>query len=217
MHGSPSVLVASAFLAAHVTVPDTSAGSAFSAWLTAFNTADREQLRAVMKQFREPHPVEGALDFRRATGGFDLKKVLESTPTRIRVLVQERDGDQMAEGQMEKDEDTPNLAKGYTGRNGPLRYNYDSRPMRGSPAGGGFSTCEDLLRFAAALTGHKLLDAEHTKLLTTGKRARRATIAMATDSESRTTAASAASAMAAARRVSMRTSRSSPTPATSSR
>lgn len=169
MHGSPSVLVASAFLAAHVTVPDTSAGSAFSAWLTAFNTADREQLRAVMKQFREPHPVEGALDFRHATGGFDLKKVLESTPTRIRVLVQERDGDQMAEGQMEKDEDTPNLAKGYTGRNGPLRYNYDSRPMRGSPAGGGFSTCEDLLRFAAALTGHKLLDAEHTKLLTTGK------------------------------------------------
>jgi CubicO group peptidase (beta-lactamase class C family) len=34
-----------------------------------------------------------------------------------------------------KDEDTPNLAKGYTSREGSLRYNYDSRPMRGSPAG----------------------------------------------------------------------------------
>jgi D-alanyl-D-alanine carboxypeptidase len=374
------------------TVPDTPAGQAFSAWLTAFNTANSEQLRTAMKQFREPRPVEGELDFRRATGGFDLKNILESTPTRIRVLVKERDSDQMAEGQMEvepapphriarwdlrvvprpaefalprmteaealkalkdridelvrqerfsgsvlvarhgkpvfsdargmqdrekripnrldtkynlgsmnkmftavavaqlaqqgklkftdtvgkhvpgypnadvankvtlhhllshtggtgdifgpefaanlkelkdpkdyialygkrapqfepgsswaysnygmvlvgaiierasgmsyydyvrknvyqragmnnsdsywKDEDTPNLAKGYTGGEGSLRYNYDSRPMRGSPAGGGYSTCEDLLRFATALTGHKLLDAEHTNLLTTSK------------------------------------------------
>src|SRR5262245_192357 len=86
---------------AQFTVPDTPAGRAFSAWLTAFNAADPEQLRTVMKQFREPRPVEDELDFRRATGGFDLKKVLESTPTRIRVLVKERDGDQMAEGQME--------------------------------------------------------------------------------------------------------------------
>ncbi len=68
-----------------------------------------------------------------------------------------------------KNETTPNLAKGYTSFEGPPRYHYDSLPMRGSPAGGGYSTCEDLLRFATALTGHKLLDAEHTKILTTGK------------------------------------------------
>ena len=68
-----------------------------------------------------------------------------------------------------KNETTPNLAKGYTSLEGPPRYHYDSLPMRGSPAGGGYSTCEDLLRFATALTGHKLLDAEHTKILTTGK------------------------------------------------
>ena len=41
--------------------------------------------------------------------------------------------------------------------------------MRGSPAGGGYSTCEDLLRFANALTSHKLLDVAHTDLITTGK------------------------------------------------
>ncbi len=68
-----------------------------------------------------------------------------------------------------KNETTPNLAKGYTSPEGPPRYHYDSLPMRGSPAGGGYSTCEDLLRFATALTGHKLLDAEHTKILTTSK------------------------------------------------
>jgi hypothetical protein len=42
-------------------------------------------------------------------------------------------------------------------------------PYRGTSAGGGDSTVTDLLRFANALTAHKLLDAAHTALLTTGK------------------------------------------------
>ena len=33
----------------------------------------------------------------------------------------------------------------------------------------GYSTVDDLLAFANALVGHKLLDPEHTALLTTGK------------------------------------------------
>ena len=45
----------------------------------------------------------------------------------------------------------------------------DTLPYRGSPAGGGDSTVTDLLQFANALTSHKLLDAAHTELLTTGK------------------------------------------------
>lgn len=47
--------------------------------------------------------------------------------------------------------------------------NASNLPYRGTPAGGGYSTVEDLLRFANALRDHKLLDAEHTALLTTGK------------------------------------------------
>jgi D-alanyl-D-alanine carboxypeptidase len=42
-------------------------------------------------------------------------------------------------------------------------------PIRTTSAGGGDSTVKDLLAFANALTHEKLLDAEHTKLLTTGK------------------------------------------------
>lgn len=42
-------------------------------------------------------------------------------------------------------------------------------PYRGTSAGGGDSTVNDLLRFANALTSHKLLDAEHTALLVGGK------------------------------------------------
>jgi CubicO group peptidase (beta-lactamase class C family) len=40
---------------------------------------------------------------------------------------------------------------------------------RGSAAGGGTSTVGDMVRFARALLGHRLLDAEHTALLTTGR------------------------------------------------
>ncbi len=47
--------------------------------------------------------------------------------------------------------------------------NVDNLPIRATSAGGGDSTVNDLLAFANALTGNRLLDAEHTKLLTTGK------------------------------------------------
>jgi CubicO group peptidase (beta-lactamase class C family) len=47
--------------------------------------------------------------------------------------------------------------------------NTDTLPYRGSSAGGGYSTVEDLLRFADALEGHKLLDALYTEMLTSGK------------------------------------------------
>lgn len=47
--------------------------------------------------------------------------------------------------------------------------NDDILPYRGTSAGGGYSTVQDLLAFANALEQHVLLDAEHTRLLTTGK------------------------------------------------
>jgi hypothetical protein len=42
-------------------------------------------------------------------------------------------------------------------------------PYRGTSAGGGYSTVEDLLRFANALQENKLLNPHYTELLTTGK------------------------------------------------
>lgn len=47
--------------------------------------------------------------------------------------------------------------------------NTQTLPYRGTSAGGGYSTVGDLVRFGKALLEHKLLDAEHTSLLTTGK------------------------------------------------
>lgn len=68
-------------------------------------------------------------------------------------------------GSFFKTEKVAKLAKGYEDG----KSNYDSMPVRGSAAGGGYSTPEDLLKFAEALTGHKLLDKAHTELVTTGK------------------------------------------------
>ncbi len=79
-----------------------------------------------------------------------------------------------------EDQVVPGRSVGYThfreqsaqgGAHAPeaWRPNTDTLPYRGTSAGGGYSTVEDLFRFAMALENHKLLDAEHTELLTTGK------------------------------------------------
>ncbi|MHB1329899.1 MAG: serine hydrolase domain-containing protein [Gemmatimonadales bacterium] len=61
-------------------------------------------------------------------------------------------------------------AIGYLrGQSGSLQPNTETLPWRGTAAGGGYTTVGDLIRFASAVTGHKLLDAKHTDLLLTGK------------------------------------------------
>jgi len=62
----------------------------------------------------------------------------------------------------------PHRATGYMTRGGQLVSAADTQPWRGTPAGGGYSTVGDLARFADALMANRLLDAAHTKLLTTG-------------------------------------------------
>jgi D-alanyl-D-alanine carboxypeptidase len=60
---------------------------------------------------------------------------------------------------------------GYTRPPGATGWapNTDTLPYRGTSAGGGYSTVEDLARFAHALLSHKLLGPNSTKLLITGK------------------------------------------------
>jgi len=58
-----------------------------------------------------------------------------------------------------RDADVPNLAKGYTleGGTGPGRVlNHETLPGRGSSAGGGYSTAEDLLKYVRALKDKKI-------------------------------------------------------------
>ena len=69
----------------------------------------------------------------------------------------------------------PNLAIGYT-KNGEgdktldePRDNNNIREVKGGPAGGGYSTVQDMVKFHQALRSYKLLNREHTELVTSGK------------------------------------------------
>jgi CubicO group peptidase (beta-lactamase class C family) len=70
---------------------------------------------------------------------------------------------------------TPNLAVGYVHDDNdvfalkPRRTNVAALPFRGSPAGGGYSTVQDLRAFADALRRHKLLSAAMTETVTSPK------------------------------------------------
>jgi CubicO group peptidase (beta-lactamase class C family) len=69
-----------------------------------------------------------------------------------------------------EDQNVPRRSVGYTKAGSETwKPNTDTLPYRGTSAGGGYSTAEDLQRFAEALKNHKLLDAHNAELLTTGK------------------------------------------------
>ena len=72
-------------------------------------------------------------------------------------------------GSEPEDVQVPGRAKGYMQEKGAWVLNTGTLPYRGTSAGGGYTTVPDLLRFAAALMNHKLLDAANTTLMTSGK------------------------------------------------
>lgn len=78
--------------------PDTPAGRQAAAWLEAFNSGNREIYRDFLqKNFpSRAEEIDQGMEFREMTGGFDFRKVEESTPTKLTALVQERISDQFA-------------------------------------------------------------------------------------------------------------------------
>jgi D-alanyl-D-alanine carboxypeptidase len=85
---------------AQVQLPDTPAGHQIGAWLQAFDGGDRAAFLAFLEK-NYPSRVKNVdrdMDFRKMTGGFDLRKVEDaSMPTKVVALVQERDSDQFAQ------------------------------------------------------------------------------------------------------------------------
>ena len=74
-------------------------------------------------------------------------------------------------GSLPEDQPVPERSISYTKPPGATAWapNTDTLPYRGTSAGGGYSTVEDLARFARAVLSHKLLNSDTTKLLITGK------------------------------------------------
>jgi D-alanyl-D-alanine carboxypeptidase len=90
-------------------IPKTPPGEQFSAWLAAFNSGERAQLETFRSHYAKPeeHKVDGILAFRQQTGGFDLKKIEDSTATQLTGLVEERGSDQFVHFNMEVEAAAP--------------------------------------------------------------------------------------------------------------
>src|SRR3984885_5712821 len=84
--------------AAGTGIPDTPAGQRFAHWLEVFNGGKREEIRKFLEQNRPEgaQHLDQEIGFRQMTGGFDFKKLEESTPDKITGIVKERDSDNYA-------------------------------------------------------------------------------------------------------------------------
>ncbi|HEX3550231.1 MAG TPA: serine hydrolase domain-containing protein, partial [Candidatus Elarobacter sp.] len=96
MRAALALIVALATAASSPALPGTAAGTMLGAWLAAFNSGDPATYRAFTHASfpsREKN-FDADMAFRTATGGFDLRKIEESTATSVTALVQERASDQ---------------------------------------------------------------------------------------------------------------------------
>ncbi|HEU0252626.1 MAG TPA: serine hydrolase domain-containing protein, partial [Pyrinomonadaceae bacterium] len=85
--------------------PDTPAGNQAEAWLEVFNAGDAEKHKEFLRK-NAPTRLDRAdreMGLREMSGGFDVKKVEESTPTKLVALVQERSSDQFVRFTIEVD------------------------------------------------------------------------------------------------------------------
>jgi len=72
----------------------------------------------------------------------------------------------------ETDKVVPNIATGYSrlmSKDGSVSSNVFFNPAKGSSAGGGYSTAEDMLNFSNCLMNHQFLNLELTDVLLEGK------------------------------------------------
>jgi hypothetical protein len=92
---------------AQPTIPDTSAGRTFKAWLEAFNSGDRAVLDAYLHKYDPGKPVDREMEFRGMTGGFDLLQIVKSDPLHLEFLVKERRSDTKAIGKLDVKEGDP--------------------------------------------------------------------------------------------------------------
>src|SRR5262245_59095872 len=73
-----------------VQVPQTPAGRQVTAWLEAVNSGDRAKMQEFVDKSMPGRGVEPTMAIYSRSGGYDVQKVVESSDTRIVLLLQER-------------------------------------------------------------------------------------------------------------------------------
>ena len=100
---------------AQTQLPDTPAANQAKGWLEAFNVGDVEKRRAFLQK-NYPSRLERfdrETEMRSRTGGFEVIKVEESTPSKIVLLIIERMGDQIARFTVEVEPAPPHAVKQF--------------------------------------------------------------------------------------------------------
>jgi len=122
----------------------------------------------------EPRPFEPGARFRYSNAGFQVLGVIIERVSGLSFYDYVQRNIFAPAGMTRTGYYTPsgqapdNTALGYTGDGGQLRDNENGREIRGGPAGGGFSTVDDLLRFGRALLGGSLIRRATLDQLTSG-------------------------------------------------
>lgn len=150
-------------------------------WANDYFRAHRDQLRTVSNymEFIKDIPLdfEPGTNFQHSNTGYQVAGAIIETVSGmdyynyIKKNIYEPAGMTNTDS-YHKDGPVQNLAMGYTNMNpnDPNGKGYEWNnmylmPPRGTPAGGGYSTAEDLLKFDKALRSHKLLSSEYTSYL----------------------------------------------------
>jgi D-alanyl-D-alanine carboxypeptidase len=90
----------------------------FAAWLAVFNTGSRDEIGHFRDKSMAPNvpgwpDVDEVFAFRAETGGFEIKRVEESTPTHHKVLLKERASDTIGRASVEVDPAPPHLIRKF--------------------------------------------------------------------------------------------------------
>lgn len=96
-------------------IPNTPAGRTFAAWLAAFDARDRAKLLRFYKVHNPSHLDWADTDIRlaRTSGGFDVRKIVASTPTRLTVLLQARKSDEFVHSMLAVGSAAPHTIVGF--------------------------------------------------------------------------------------------------------
>ena len=90
------LLSISAFaMQAQPVIPETPAGKTLSKWLEVFNRGDRAEMKQYLETYNPERlaGLDGAMEFRKNTGGFHLFSVSNAEPRQIEAIVREREGE----------------------------------------------------------------------------------------------------------------------------
>ncbi len=91
-------LVANCLTAQKAEIPKTPAGDVIRVWLDAFNSGDTLKILDYYKRYQPERIAQGSVNFRLASGGFEILSIERSEPRHIEMLVKERNTPTVAYG-----------------------------------------------------------------------------------------------------------------------